>query len=90
MKVILIVALSALLLSGCATKTPILASKPTGDGNPDAISCYSGLDNTSRIKQKQCKSNAEWARIQMASRRGSGDYGGFVSSLTPTTSNLGQ
>ena len=89
MKAITTIALSVLVLSGCVTKTPILASRPIGDGNPSAISCYSGVDNTSRIKHKQCKSNAEWARIQMASRQGSGD-GAFVPSLTPTTSNLGQ
>jgi len=90
MKAILTIALSALVLSGCATKTPIYATRPTGDGDPNAISCYSGVDNTSRIKHKQCYSNAVWARIQMANSRGSGNYGGFVSSLTPTTSNLGQ
>jgi hypothetical protein len=65
MKATLTIALSALVLSGCAPKTPILASMPRGDGNPSAISCYSGLDETSRIKHTQCKTNAEWARIRI-------------------------
>jgi hypothetical protein len=89
MRAILTVTISALMLSGCATKALIYASRPTGDGDPNAISCYSGIDNTSRIKHKQCKSNAQWARVEAGIRSQATD-GSFVPSLTPTTTNLGQ
>ena len=83
MKPFLVIALAALMLSGCATKTPLYASRPVGDGDPDAIRCYAGLENTSRLHHKQCKSNAEWARVEEGIRSQTNDAG-FVPSLNPT------
>ena len=61
------IVLSTFLLSApaLAATAPIYASKPTGAGDPNAISCFVG-DATSRIQHPHCKSNAEWARIQAA------------------------
>lgn len=88
MKLVVTAALSALILSGPAlaqtpVKPPIYASRPNGDGDPNAISCYAGLETTSRIYHKQCKSNAEWARIHAAIHNQCGGCGSFAPSSAP-------
>jgi len=85
MKLALTITLSTLLLSApsFAATAPVYASKPTGAGDPNTISCYAG-DATSRIQHKQCKSNAEWARIHSADRDKRFSYYAPFASSEPT------
>jgi hypothetical protein len=90
MKLMLTIALSALTLggSGCALTAPkehVYASRPVGDGDPNATSCYAWLDTGSRMHHKQCKSNAEWARIQAATRNQCGGCQNFPSPSSAIT-----
>jgi hypothetical protein len=46
-------------------------TRPVGNGNPSSISCYLKDGTFSRIARKVCKTNAEWARIQINMNKGS-------------------
>lgn len=88
MKLVFRIALSALTLCGpacvpTAPKEPVYASRPIGDGDPNVISCYAWLD-TSRMHHKECKRNAEWARIQARSHNQCGGCYGFPASSAIT------
>lgn len=69
---ILTIALCALTLTtpALAHSAPeaakVYATRPVGDGNPNAISCYPAGRTVSRVVPIVCKTNAEWARIQIA------------------------
>jgi len=66
---ILIFTLSALMLSAPALaqtapgQRAIYSEKPSGKGDPTAISCYPSSESTSRIKKLDCRPNSEWAQI---------------------------
>lgn len=68
---ILTIALCALSISVSAfahsapREAKVNSTRPVGDGNPSAISCYLKDGTFSKIATKVCKTNAEWARIQM-------------------------
>ena len=68
---ILTIALSALTLTAPALAhsapeaAKIYAGRPVGDGDPNAISCYPAERTVSRVMPLVCKTNAEWARIQI-------------------------
>jgi hypothetical protein len=73
MKLLLTIALSVLTISvpafaQTAVEAPVYATRPVGDGDPNAISCYVETSGIWRIHAKQCKTNAEWARIRIANR----------------------
>lgn len=47
----------------------VLTQRPTGDGKPDAISCYESVPIGSHIRNLHCKRNSEWALIDASYRR---------------------
>ena len=80
---ILTLTLSALMLSApalaqTAPEQPTMyKDKPSGAGDPSAISCYRPDQTMSRISRPDCRPNSEWARIHAVDNRGSQtDIGG--------------
>ena len=71
MKRFLIVAISGFALTGCLhdfrkdvqEQHTVYKDKPTGQGEPKAISCYRPLSSTSRFSELECRRNSEWAAI---------------------------
>jgi hypothetical protein len=69
---ILSVTLCALMLSAPALaqtapeQRKIYTEKPTGDGDPGAISCYPAPSSISRVRRLECRPNAEWASMYAA------------------------
>jgi len=68
--------LSALMLSAPALaqtapgQRTIYQEKPTGTGDPSAVSCYPSAPSTSRVKKLDCRPNSEWATMNAAENRG--------------------
>lgn len=73
---ILIFTISALMLSAPALaqtapeQPKIYKDRPTGAGDPNAISCYRPDSSMSRVSRQECKRNSEWAAIHAANNRG--------------------
>lgn len=63
--------LSAPALAQTAPEQPkMYKDKPTGDGDPSAVSCYRPSVSMSRISQPDCRPNSEWAGIHAADNHG--------------------
>ena len=78
MRRLLIIAVSGLALTACLKdfrqdapeQHQIYKDKPTGQGDPVAISCYRPLLSTSRFSELECRRNSEWAKIAVDDQRG--------------------
>ena len=82
MRRILTITIAALMLSApalaqTAQEPPkIYKDKPTGQGDPAAISCYPLPSSMSRVKKMDCRPNSEWAQISgIDNRNGPLDIG---------------
>jgi len=73
---ILTFTLCALMLSAPALaqtapqQHQIFKDKPSGLGDPDAISCYRPVSSFSRVRTLDCRSNAEWGQLAASDHRG--------------------
>jgi hypothetical protein len=71
---ILTFTLSALMLSAPALaqtapeQRKIYTEKPSGDGDPSAISCYPAPSSVSLVRKLECRPNSEWASISAAGK----------------------
>jgi hypothetical protein len=88
MKRLLIIAISGLALTGCLKdfrqdapeQRQVYKDKPTGVGDPSAISCYRPPMSMTQISQQDCRPNSEWARLHAADNHGGqNDIGGPTS-----------
>ena len=72
---ILTFTLSALMLSAPALaqtvpeQRQIYKDKPSGQGDPVAISCYRPASSFSHISGLECRRNSEWAQIAADDKR---------------------
>ena len=73
---ILTFTLCALMLSAPALaqtasqQHQIFKDKPSGLGDPDAISCYRPVSSFSRVRTLDCRTNAEWGQLAGNEHRG--------------------
>jgi len=70
---ILTFTLSALMLSApalaqTAPERKIYSVKPSGQGDPSAVSCYPLPSSMSRMKKMDCRPNSEWASLNAAEK----------------------
>jgi hypothetical protein len=81
MRLVLTAAFFVLTLSAPAFADPVpvgatvLPSRPTGFGEPDAVSCYQTVPIGSHIRNLQCARNADWARARISSSGLGADIG---------------
>src|SRR5215469_15520467 len=60
--------LSAPALAQTAPEPTMYKDKPTGAGDPSAVSCYRPSESMSRISRPDCRPNSEWARVHAADK----------------------
>jgi hypothetical protein len=77
MKRLLIVAISSLALTGCLKdfredapeQRQVYKDRPTGQGDPHAISCYRPSLSYSHSSGLECRYNTDWAQIAARDKR---------------------